>query len=110
MTLRRGKPLARGGQLRRTGRLRARSARQVELDAILDVTREERRAMAGDLCEASTPACPPGPHYGHHAHHVRRRKGQPDVHAVEHLRWLCWPSHDWVHANVGAARDLGLLA
>lgn len=79
-------------------------------DAILDVNRERRRRMARDLCEANTPACPSGPHRGWHAHHVRRRKGQADVHAVEGLRWVCWDGHQWAHANPAEARDLGLLA
>lgn len=32
-----------------------------------------------------------------------------DVHAVEGLRWLCAPAHEWTHANPAAARKLGLL-
>jgi hypothetical protein len=86
------------------------SEKKAALDAVLAVNRERRRRMANNLCEAGTPACPPGAHVGWHAHHVRRRKGQPDVHAVEHLRWVCWDGHEWVHANPAAARDLGLLA
>lgn len=104
MTLRRGKPM------KRTGRLNPVSDKKRILDAILAVNSERRRRMAHDLCEANVPGCPSGPHRGWHAHHVRRRKGQPDVHAVEHLRWVCFDGHDWIHAEVAESKKLGLLA
>lgn len=90
--------------------LAQRSAKAAADEAEYQRNRAARRAQAGGWCEGATPACRPGAHLGHLAHHVRRRKGQPDVHAVEWLRWLCFDAHDWVHANVAEARQRGLLA
>ena len=101
---RRSKPMARGKPLRQ------RSVKQAASDLVLEAARSERMLLAGGWCEASTPACREGRHVGVLAHHVRRRKGQPDVHAVEGLRWTCAPGHEWIHANITAARELGLLA
>lgn len=102
--LRRGKPLARGKPLRQ------RSERKAASDLVYEAARTERMMQAGGWCEGATPACPDGRHPGVLAHHVRRRKGQPDVHAVEGLRWCCAPAHEWIHANPAAAKEEGLLA
>jgi len=48
---------------------------------------------------------PPGPV----VHHRRRRKGQPDVHALEWLETLCGFHHVHVHANVAESYANGLL-
>lgn len=101
--MKRSKPLKRS-------RLNPISSRQAALNEIFAAAREERRYQARSFCEGATPACPPGLHPGVLAHHVRRRKGQPDVHAVEHLRWLCAPGHAWIHENPTAAKEKGLLA
>lgn len=69
----------------------------------------ERRELVRGLCEGGTPACPSRSHAGAHAHHVARRS-QGGANTVENLRWLCWDGHDWVHRNIDAARELGLLA
>lgn len=96
--------------MKRGGRLAPRSVKKVADDLVLAEAREARRRLAGGWCEGDTPACRSGAHQGTLAHHVRRRKNQPDVHAVEHLRWLCWDGHEWVHANVAEAKARGLLA
>lgn len=89
--------------------LRSRSAKRELADAQLDVARELRRRQARDWCEGDTPACRPGAHRGHHAHHVRTR-ARGGGHDVENLRWLCWDAHDWVHAHPAEATERGLLA
>lgn len=111
MTLERRTELKRGKGLKRSRKpIKARSDRKAATDEVLDQAREERRRLAGGRCEGNTPGCQRGVHDGVLAHHVRRRKGQADVHAVEHLRWLCWPGHEWVHAHVAEAKAMGLLA
>lgn len=95
--------------LRRKTRLRAVSPKRAAADAVLADARDARRRMAGDWCEGGTPACRPGAHRGHHAHHVQRRAQGVD-HSVDNLRWLCVEGHDWVHRNVADAKALGLLA
>ncbi len=93
----------------RSGRVAPMSAKAIEDRHVYAMARQERARMAGYVCEGATPACPPRDHVGTVAHHVRRRKGQADVHAVEHLRWLCWDGHEWIHGHVGDAKTLGLL-
>lgn len=84
-----------------------RSAKAKARDLELGVATAARRRLAGDWCEGATPACRPGAHRGHHAHHVQLRS-QGGGHTVENLRWLCWDAHDWVHQNPDAARQLDL--
>ena len=52
----------------------------------------------------------PEPCFGHtHVHHIKRRS-QGGSHQLENLVTLCLWHHHWVHANVAAARELGLLS
>lgn len=95
--MKRGRPLARQSAKG--------AAREAEHQAAAKVRREQVRGR----CEGDTPACPTRDHQGHHAHHVKLRSQGGD-NSPENLRWLCFDAHDWVHRNIDAARELGLLA
>jgi len=84
------------------------SAKAKARDAELDQARAERRRLAHDWCEGDTPACLPGAHRGHHAHHVKLRS-RGGGHEVANLRWLCWDAHQWVHSEIREAEALGLI-
>lgn len=101
--------MKRGRPLQRRTRLRQRSAKRERAEAEFAVAREQRRRLARDWCEGDTPACRPGAHRGHHAHHVRTR-ARGGGHDVENLRWLCFDAHEWTHRNPAEATALGLLA
>jgi len=71
-------------------------------------SQEVKRRAAG-WCEAHTPDCPPGRHYGQHAHHVvpRGRGGGNDP---TNGLWVCWRAHDFIHRHPQASVENGWLA
>lgn len=84
--------------MRRTP-LRRRGAKARREQPAVDAFRAAVRERAGGLCEVNGPACPLGPHQGHHAHHCcigDRRRG---VHDPERGLWTCPPAHRHIHEN-----------
>lgn len=67
------------------------------------------RSRALDYCEAHTPWCVSGRHYGDHVHHIRRRS-QGGKHEPDNGLFVCFRGHDWIHAHPAEAADLGFLA
>lgn len=100
--------MKRGGPLRRRTPLRPVSERRRASFAELDDFRNAVAKRALWRCEGATPACPPGSHVGHHAHHVVRRS-QGGTNDPSNGVWLCASAHRWVHEHPAEARMMGLL-
>lgn len=60
------------------------------------------------ICQANTPACPPGVHRAAHRHHVRLRS-QGGGNEASNLIDVCASAHDWIHANPREAAELGFI-
>lgn len=67
------------------------------------VTRRSR-----GLCEASTPACPDGPHKGSHRHHKLPRSLGGE-HTPENLLHVCTTAHTWIHEHPADSYEHGWL-
>jgi hypothetical protein len=65
-------------------------------------------ARSGGFCEVSTPACPPGRHEGHHAHHIRLRS-QGGGHDPANGLLVCAASHRWIHDHPAISYANGWL-
>lgn len=73
--------------------------------AVPDALRKALVARSGGVCEAALPGClgtATDP-----CHRVGRAQG--GAHTLENLWHGCRMCHDWTHAHVAEARDLGLI-
>lgn len=66
------------------------------------------RARSAGRCEADTPACPPGPHDGHHLHH-RRTRAQGGGHDPSNLLLVCHSAHRFIHDHPAVSYGAGWL-
>lgn len=102
-------PLAPGKPLRRKTRLRSVGAKARREAPSLAAFRAALEARSGGWCEARTPACPPGMHPGHHAHHCAPSDRDRGVHDPARGLWLCFPAHAFVHREPAVSYRNGWL-
>ena len=105
--LQRRTALASNTRLRRDGPIRRRRPNPAKVASWRKVHAEVSDRV---WCEANIDnVCPPGRHYGEHAHHVvLRARGGCDE--AWNLRWVCHVAHGHIHANPAWATDHGLMA
>lgn len=96
-------PLKRSGRLASVGRRKARTL------AAERQFRQQVRINAGGLCQIHSPACPPGRHDGHHAHHCAPSDRDRGVHDPARGLWLCFPAHAFVHREPAISYQNGWL-
>ncbi|HET7734341.1 MAG TPA: hypothetical protein VFK52_00080, partial [Nocardioidaceae bacterium] len=101
--MKRSAPLKRRKPLRQVGRKAQRE------QAAVDAFRLELRLRSHMFCEASTPACLPFRHEGHHAHHCCPADRDRGVHDPERGLWLCFPAHAFVHREPALSYERGWL-
>lgn len=83
-------------------RVSAKKRRQIDAYKVL---RAEVLQRDGGYCEARLECCT---FQAVHAHHILRR-GQGGQDTYSNLLAVCDACHDWIHANVEASYESGLL-
>lgn len=76
---------------------------------LLEQAKFEAVERSNGFCETPTPDCQPGPHRGHHAHHVQLRAQGID-HSAGNLLWCCGDAHRWIHGHPKESYANGWLA
>ena len=99
--LRRGKPLRSTKPIPKLG---AKALRESEA-----LTAFRAVVHARQFCELQTPACPPGRHAGHHAHHVWPSDRRIGIHNPQRGLLACWAGHAWVHDHPEISYERGWL-
>ena len=95
--------------LKRKARLKSKGRKAKREEPAVAAFRAAVRERAEGLCEANGPACPLGPHQGHHAHHcciADRRRG---VHDPDRGLYVCAEAHRHIHDNPHEAYVRGWL-
>lgn len=90
------------------GEVRVRQKRDGARTASWNRQRKWCEDRAAGRCEANTPGCPPGAHWGDQAHH-RRLRAQGGSDGIDNLLWVCTDGHTWIHAHPEASYDAGWM-
>lgn len=98
--------MKRGGYLKRTRSLRAKSVKQVERDAELHAVTPLVHARSHFICEAALEGCTIG--VTSEPHH-RKRRSQGGPHTLINLLDVCNNCHSRIHDNVDWSYARGLL-
>lgn len=101
-------PLTRRARLRRRTQLRSGGSIRRRFRPGWFKARRFCEGRANGLCEANTPACPPGRHRGAHAHHIilRSQGGSDDP---SNLLFVCSAAHRWIHDHPAESYVRGWL-
>lgn len=102
-------PIERRTPLKRTGRLASVGQRKARTLTAERQFRQQVRINAGGLCQIHSPACPPGRHEGHHAHHLCTADRRSGVHDPARGLLACDAGHRYLHANPAEAYAAGWL-